>query len=231
MTKPKKRAVHKLPAKADVTMTREEVADAAAELHGFRIQEAWSKLRALRESLKSQAPLPTVKLAVVQKLCFQADVGLELEAKWSLGEQRWGLAVADAVAALEKFNAAWGAAVDVRVGELGISGNHSTPSLRSSLTAHAELLRGLKSQGRALEESLRGLRVELEPEGTKLARWQALLRLAGFSWDEIAPLFPGGREATADAARKRVERLMGDDTEGERIRNWFAFLTANPEEE
>jgi hypothetical protein len=231
MTKPKKRAVHKLPAKADVTMTREEVADAAAELHGFRIQEAWSKLRALKESLQSQVPLPTVKLAVVRDLSHKADVGLEPEAQWSLGEQRWGLAVADAVAALGKFNAAWGAAVDVRVGELGISGNHSTASLRSRLTAHAELLKGLKSQGRALEESLRGLRVELEPEGTKLARWQALLRLAGFSWDDIAALFPGGREPTPGAARKRVDRLMDDEAESERVRHWFAYLTDSPEEE
>lgn len=233
MTRKKPQALASLPAKPDVTMTSDEIAAAARELHGFDIRAIGDRLWALRSGMRSQQ---LIKLTVVDELAHKSSVELELEGRWTIGEQRWQASLRDAVAALEAFSRVWAQASGLRISELGISGNHSTKDRRKRLAEHSCHLTELGKQGESLLGSVQALLDVPEKSGGKLARWQALLHKAGFTWLEVATLFTEeplvwrpnrldelmSREA--ESTRKFVERHLKDEFEATRVDRWFAEM-------
>ena len=220
--------IHKLPSEPAITLSANALEEAAADLYGFRVRETWKLLQAKRETLAaSRSPKARVMFAVVAYLADEADVALDLNAAWNLEAERWALAVEAGAKALAAFRAAWENVAQIHVRELYIDAGHSVPDLRKNKNRHAEHIQKLIDQGVQLHLDLQGLRRDLPRHGLKLERWQALLRKAGFTWSEVVSLFKHapGRDGTAEAARKRVARLLKDQDEANWIRDRFKRLT------
>ena len=225
-----KRPVYQLPPEPAVRLGADDLRDAAADLYGFQVTETRDLLRAKRKSLEEETAKQPKKIAAIKELSRQATVALELPAAWSLGDERWALATEAGIDALDKFQETWVAAAKVRIDEIHIDANHSTPNLRKSLNKAAETIQDIIDRWEQLRLDLRSLRREPPSRGVRLARWQALLHDAGFTWHEVSQLFAYApkRDGSPEAARKRVKKLLDDPFEAERHRHWLERI--NPEE-
>lgn len=117
--------------------------------------------------------------------------------------------------ALEAPGREWAAATTMRADEMRAEG----------FSKAARHLESVAHRWQALLHDVSELRAETEPHGRKLARWQALMREAGFSWGEIRTLFAGVPAETDDAARKRVATLMRDEHEAAEIKRQFEEMS------
>lgn len=227
-SKRSKRPIHKLPHEPAITQEKRVIEDAVADAYGFRVIETWELLRAARNDLK-KAPKTgdNIKINVLDALSFQADTALEISAPLTIGNERWALAIEAGVDAMGELQRSWVIPAKVRIRELYIDANHSTPSLRERLHRTTDQIQSIIDRCEQIRSDIEALRREPPPpRGQRLARWQAILREAGFPWSDVARLFvyAPNQNDSAEAARKRVARLLADEQERHRHDSWFKDL-------
>jgi len=227
-SKRSKRPIHKLPHEPAITQEKRVIEDAVADAYGFRVRETWELLRTARNDLKNSSKTgDNIKISVLTTLSFQADTALEISAPLSLGDERWALAIEAGVDAMGELQSTWIVAAKVRIRELYIDANHSTPSLRERLHRTTDKIQNIIDRCEQIRRDIEALRREPPPpRGQRLARWQAILREAGFTWSDVAKLFvyAPNQNNSAEAARKRVARLLADEQERDRHDSWFKRL-------
>lgn len=226
-TKRGERPVHQLPHEPAISLSANDLREAAADLYGFWVIETRDLLWAERKRLRAgHTTNKRVKLRVVEELAHQADIALELPAAWGIGDQRWGLAIDAGLGDLDRLDNVWVKAAKIRIRELYIDANHSTPNLRARLHKAAENIQGIIDRFATLRLELESLRREPPERGLRLARWQALLHDAGFTWHEVAALFVYApkRDSSPEAARKRAKKLLANEQEATRHGNWLEDL-------
>lgn len=226
-TKRGERPVHQLPRVPAISLSVDDLREAAADLYGFWVIETRDLLRAESKRLRAgNTTNKRVKIRVVEELAYQADTALDLSAAWSIGDQRWALAIQTGLDALNTIEEAWVNAANVRIRELHIDANHSTPNLRARLHKVAENIQGIIDRFATLRLELESLWREPPERGLRLARWQALLHDAGFTWRKVADLFvyAPNRDGSPEAARKRAKKLLANEQEATRHGNWLEDL-------